>query len=336
MKICTVILLGGVLAVFVWLLDIRGLETLLHQHAAESFPHVPGEVLSSQVTITHGSKGSIHYHVAINYRYGVDGTEFAGWRYRYDGHPTDSASANSIVQAHPRGSAVDVYYNPRDPRDAVLSPGVDARDVSLLFIFTPLNLLFLWLLIQAIGQLDRDNLVAGGVRVIPDMMATRVRLPRYSPWLPGFIAAGALSLLAGILIATGELHPPWDAGGWCLPVVLLGGGAAYLWLYLKVQSGRQDLVINEASRTIQLPLTYKRREQPPISFSQITAVVLDKVRHKNRNRVYYSYVVMLQMQDGSPEKLLETTEKRAESLAAWLKEKFGLRGETFILNPEGL
>lgn len=218
----------------------------------------------------------------------------------------------------------------------MLSPGVDERDVSLLFISAPLILFLLWILMRAIGQLDRDNLVAGGVKVIPDMMATRVRLPRYSPWLPGFIAAGALSLLAGILVATGELHPPWDAGGWCLPVVLLGGGAAYLWLYLKIQSGRQDLVINEASRTIQLPLTYKRREQTPISFSQITAVVLDKVRHKSRNNVYYTYVVTLEMQDGSQEKLLDTTEKRAESLAAWLKEKFGLRGETPILNPEGL
>jgi hypothetical protein len=290
--------------------------------------------LSSQVTITHGSKGSIHYHPSIQYQYAVAGMSYNSWRYRYDGHPTDQASVNGIVAACPRGAAVDVYYNPNDPMDAVLSPAVDTQDVSMLFVFAPVNLLLIWLLMGAIRQADLGNPAAGGVKVISEMMATRVRLPRYSPWLPGLLTAGALSLLAGILIATGALHPPWDAGELCLPVVLLGGAAAYLGQELKIRSGRQDLVINEADRSLQLPITYKRQERPPISFSQIKAVVLDKVRHKSRNSVYYTCLVTLEMKDGSLEKLMDTSQKRAESLAAWLKEKFGLQGDTPILNPE--
>ena len=153
MKYLPHILLAGFLAFFIWNVEVRGIQALILQHQAEAYAQVQGEVLASEVTITHGSKGAVYHHVLITYRYSVDAFNYyTGRRYRYDGHPTDAARANAAVQAHPPHSMVTVYYNPANHADTVLSPGVDDRDVIQLFMLTPIILLFLWLLYRAGAQ----------------------------------------------------------------------------------------------------------------------------------------------------------------------------------------
>ncbi len=335
MKIFTIVLMVGALALYTWMFVVKGAQVLLRQHASESFPHVEGVVSSSEVTTTRGSKGHIFYHPYITYRYSVDGADYRGYRYRYDGHPNDEGSANAIVEAHPRGSAIEVYYNPQNPAEALLSVTVDAGDVDHLFLFTPVILLILWAFIRARRQMDSgESPDAGGVRIITEMMVTRARLPRYLPVSFGVLAAGILSLTAGVLIATGMLRPPWEAGEWSLLVVLLSGAVVYAWQFQKVHSGRQDLVIDTGARTCQLPLTYKRREKTPRPISQVRSVLLNKVSHSSRGGSYYTYLVTLEMKDNSQEKLVDLGHKRAWAFAAWLKEKFGLAGPTLEIEPE--
>ncbi len=109
---------------------------------------------------------------------------------------------------------------------------------------------------------------------------------------------------------------------------------AYGWQYWKVHSGRQDLVIDEGARTIQLPLTYKRRTQTPVPFSEIQAVALEQVGRQRKGRAYYNYLVTLKMKDGSVQNLISMNQARAEALAAWLEEKLGVARVTPVLNPE--
>ena len=338
MKYFTLILLVGLWALVFWMIDVHGVEVLMRQHAAESFPSTQGTVLHSGVTTTRGSKGGIHYHVSISYQYVVDGQTYVGRLYRYDGHPGNEAVVNAVVGSHPAGSALEVYYNPRDPRDTVLSPTVDAQDVYILFLFTPVSLFILWALLNAIQQIDwpgSSQAVAGGVKLISEMRFTRVRLPRYQPLMLGLAALAVLSLLAGILMAAGVVSsPPLTAGAESLAGMLLGSGLVYGWFYWQVQSGRQDLVIDEGARTIQLPLTYKRREQSTVPFSEIKQVAMKMVRHKTKRGVYYTYLVTIEMKDGSLQDLLNTKQSRAKAFAAWLIEKFGLPGTAPVLNPE--
>jgi hypothetical protein len=338
MKYFTVILLVALWAFIFWMIDVHGVQVLLRQHASESFPGTQGTVLHSSVTTTRGSKGSIHYHVSISYQYVVDGQTYVGRRYRYDGHPGNEEVVNAVVDSHPAGSAVEVYYNPRDPWDTVLSTAVDAQDVYILFLFTPVSLVFLWALMNAIQQIDwpgSSQAVAGGVKLISEIRYTRVRLPRHQPLMLGLAALGALSLLAGILMAAGAVSgPPLTVGAELLAGMLLGGGLVFGWFFQQVQSGRQDLVIDEGARTVQLPLTYKRREQSPVPFSEIKQVAMKMVRHKTKRGVYYTYLVTLEMTDGSLQDLLNTKQSRAEPFAAWLIEKFGLSGTAPVLNPE--
>jgi hypothetical protein len=335
MKIFRAILAGILFAFMIWVCE-RGVQILWKQHQSESFSSTQGKVLSSQVTIMQGSKGSTFYHVSVSYRYGVDGQTYVGRRYRYDGHPLDKNLVNAVVAGHPAGSAVPVFYNPQNPRDSVLSTGVDVQDVSILFLTTPACLLFLWLLTNAVQDIDWGGMpVAGGVKLISEMMVTRVRLPRYQPRTLGLGALSGLSLVAGMLMGSRILSgPPLTLGGWSLPCVLLGGVMAYGWQYWKVHSGRQDLVIDEGARTIQMPLTYKRRTQTPVPFSEIQAVALEQVGRRRKGRAYYNYLVTLEMKDGSVQNLISMNQARAEALAAWLEEKLGVARVTPVLNPE--
>jgi hypothetical protein len=321
------ILVGAIMALFVWLFDIRGIQTLIRQHRAESFPDTEGTILGAQIVTHTGSKGRIYYHPAFVYSYEVNGRSYRAGRYRYDGYPSDSASVRQIVNSHPVSSTVPVYYNPADPTDTCLAPKVVAHDVSPLFLMTPLTLIFLPVFYKAGRDINwpwQGRRVAGGVKIIRKMMKTHVRLPKYLPSLLALIAAAILSVIAGIVIQVDPKIEPLPASGAALGIILLGAVAVYCWQFLRLGSGVQDLIIDEGSRTIQLPLTFKRRHRPQLPFSDVKSVILKKIPHRGRYGVTYTYATTLQMQDGSAEKLADLGRNRAELFAAWLREKLGV------------
>jgi hypothetical protein len=334
MKIIPALLMGGLLVFFGWMI-IRLGEAAVNQHDSESFPQVMGVVVSSEVTTTHGSRGSTYYHVHINYRYSVEGLDYLGHRYRYDGHPNGGALADATVAAHRPGTFVEVYYNPQDPRDTVLSTGVDAGDVAMPFFMAGTGLFLMGVFLPGLQELLLGaNPVAGGVKIISEMRVTRVRLPRFEPLKLGLLTVAGLCVAAALLTATGVLQPPWPAAQWSLAGVVLGALAVYAVQSLKIRSGRQDLVIDESGRTVQLPLTYKRRERTPLPFADIRSVGLDKVRHKRRSGAYYTYLVTLKRADNSKEKLVDLKLPRAKAFAAWLREQLGLSISSLEVAPE--
>jgi uncharacterized protein DUF3592 len=327
MRLFLVIFLTAAIGALSYFLIFYGIRDAFHQHIAESFPHVQGTVMSTSVTTTRGRKGGVTYHLHIDYRYTVDDQRYTGYYYRYDGHPHDY-SAYGIANSHPAGSAVDVYYNPADPTDSLLSPGADGQDMFTSFIILA-GISFLWLLpvksAQQPGLPWTGPAETGGFKVITEMLVTRLRMPRYPPLVITLITTAILMLFAGIVIVTGLLPtPPWASGECALVIVLISGAAVYAWQYTGVQSGKRDLVIDAGAQTVQLPLTYGRREQSPVPISQIRTVLLNKVRHRTKNGVYYTYAVILEMADGSQEKLTDLNMTKSDSLATWLKEKLGL------------
>jgi hypothetical protein len=327
MRLVLVVLLTVAIGALSWFLGFFAVRETFRQHFSESFPHVQGTVISSSVTTTRGRKGGITYHLNISYRYTVDGSEYTGFYYRYDDHPHDY-SAYAIANSHPAGSAVDVFYDPADATDALLSPGADRQDMFTSFIVLA-GILFLWLLparaAQQPGLPWTGPEETGGVKVITEMMVTRLRMPRFPPLAIALVTTAILMLLAGVVIVTGLLPtPPWDTGECALVIVLICGAAVYAWQYMGVQSGRRDLIIDAGAQTVQLPLTWGRREQTLVPISQIRSVLLNKVRHRTKNGVYYTYAVILDMADGSQQKLADLNQTRADSLATWLKEKLGL------------
>jgi uncharacterized protein DUF3592 len=323
---------GLALMFTVWM-EVHFVDILMDQYQAQSFPKTLGKVLSARIESHRGSKGGVSYHAAFSYRYEVNGRSYEGGRYRYDGFPDDYDSVRGIVADNPAGSGMAVYYNPDDPADAVLSPGVVSLDVTLPFLFSPFFYIFLYLSLntwRVIKWPGREQPVAGGVKIMTEMMKTRVRLPRYLPGNVCVITAGVLTFSAGIVIQFHYADSTVTAGFFAVPLIIAASAAAYFWQYWRLASGRQDLVIDEGARTVELPPAFDESGRQPLPFSEIKAVTLEEVSHKVKGGVIYTYAPTLELRDGSSKQLTDigsvlstssANQNRAESFAAWLREK---------------
>jgi len=304
------------------------------QVQAESFATTTGRISSGGVDSYAGSKGSVHYYPRFTYTYEAGGKSFRGIRYRYNRSPAfyDFSRANQVVLAHPAGSEVTVYYNPNDPHDTVLSTGVDARNVSSLFMMGGLLGILLWAARRTCREIEWPGAakpVAGGQRIISQMMTTRVRLPRYEAGSVALLTGAITAFVAGVVVGATVNSPPsglapglvGEISALVMAVITL---IVYLGRRMRIASGKDDLVIDEAARTVALPLTYKRKERLTVPFPDITAVVLDKIEHRTRSGVTYTYAPTLQLRNGTTQRLTDLRQARAESLATWLREKLGL------------
>jgi hypothetical protein len=170
--------------------------------------------------------------------------------------------------------------------------------------------------------------IAGGVRLISDWTTTRVRLPRFWAGLNCVAVTAILYLLASLVFLLDSLTNslPFIAGLVTLVGISIVGLTIYLLLRRKAESGLQDLVIHEGARTLELPLTYGRRERILLPFTSVVAVTVKPIRRRKDGW----HAVALQLRDGPPQKLtnLMNSQDRAESFAAWLREKLGLKSET--------
>lgn len=91
--------------------------------AARSWTALPCVVESSAVR-EHEGDDSTTYSVDIVYRYEVGGRTYHGNRYDFLGGSSGGRAAKqAVVDAHPVGSAVTCYVDPRDPSSSVLARG---------------------------------------------------------------------------------------------------------------------------------------------------------------------------------------------------------------------
>jgi hypothetical protein len=87
---------------------------------SQSWPTVEGRLMTSHVT-THGLA---FYKLTVTYHYTVDGSSYCSSRIAFGSDLLFGLSAaQHAVESCPVGGAVTVYYNPRNPRQAVLEPG---------------------------------------------------------------------------------------------------------------------------------------------------------------------------------------------------------------------
>jgi hypothetical protein len=92
--------------------------------SAESrgWPHVPGEIVSARVGRHHGGyRSGTTCNAELRYRYAVYGVPHVGHRVSFDGSGSCDEAAQ-VVDRHPPGQVVDVYYRPSDPETSVLEP----------------------------------------------------------------------------------------------------------------------------------------------------------------------------------------------------------------------
>ncbi|MBC7768539.1 MAG: DUF3592 domain-containing protein [Phycisphaerales bacterium] len=194
--------------------DFFAINAIRQQLRAEQFPSVTGVITQNEIEITPSSKGGSNYAARLHFAYSVDGRAYVGDRHRYGGYTASAEHAESLASRYPVGAPVIVYFNPDDPADAILSPGVDGADVFVLFFLLPFNVI----LFGAIAALAR------GGRPIDDPSAP------VSPFSAGLVAlfVGWFLIVFAIAIFSGfDPGLPVALGAWGALGALTFGAAVY-------------------------------------------------------------------------------------------------------------
>jgi len=93
-----------------------------------------GTVISGEVVSVHSSKGASKSKPLIRYSFTVDGKNYESDRYSSTVARGSSFWAKEIVDLHPEGSTLKVYYNPENPARSVLDRGFQKDDMWMTFL----------------------------------------------------------------------------------------------------------------------------------------------------------------------------------------------------------
>ncbi len=119
-----VLLIGGGIGGLVYLSSAQK-----KARESRSWPTVKGRITQCDVVRKGGTTGrgvsNVRHEIELTYSYAVDGKKYRGHRiqvFRVSHKLKDDAQRHA--DRYPVGKEVTVYYNPGDPEDAVLEPGL--------------------------------------------------------------------------------------------------------------------------------------------------------------------------------------------------------------------
>lgn len=101
--------------------DWRHIDKLTH---LDAFVETPGTIL--QAKVRRDSSGAGEYYPDLLFEYFVDGKSIWGWRLSYEDEPRPEAYWRERLKAYSPGKPVAVFYNPADPRDAIVEKRRDS------------------------------------------------------------------------------------------------------------------------------------------------------------------------------------------------------------------
>ena len=116
------IVAGGVMSFF-------GVRQFTQAKASPAWPTVTGVITVAELGKQMGNERdeSTTYSADISYDYLVNDRSYVNGAVSFDGvKSSDPSTARRILKRYPVGKQVTVYYNPSDPQDAVLEPGLTA------------------------------------------------------------------------------------------------------------------------------------------------------------------------------------------------------------------
>ncbi|MBL8549670.1 MAG: DUF3592 domain-containing protein [Hyphomonadaceae bacterium] len=295
------------------------------QWRAAAFPTVEAVVTSS--SLEYGTSRRRTSGPVIRYAYVVDGTRHEGDTFQYGNYTSsDWQWARAMVRAHPVGATTRVHYDPRNPSDSVIDPGLHGSDLFLALFLTPFNAIGLGLLFAPMARERMRASEGAGVRWRDDGEKIRVRMPRhFSPLAAGIavfaFAAFALSILVGFSFG---LHPSMSVmvGVWA--VVLAAGASAATYCWLREMRGDVDLVIDKVGGAVSLPATFDRKARVAMARADVRGVEVKAYEQPGSPGTIVHGVRIVQ-RSGAWEVVAEREDaESAESLARWLRGKLGV------------
>lgn len=301
----------------------------VRQMLAQRFTATQGTILSSEVTEREGDEGP-SYGVKLSYSFSVGDRQFVGKRYRYDTSTTSGSGwARRVVQRHPPGEQVTVYYDPLDPENCVLRPGIAGSDLFHFVFMTPFNAVMLGIWSAGWNQLRRKwrKPIAGGVKLRTELRKTHARMTDFSPLATGITVAALLAFASIFVVgfALGGFHPSLQTMKIVWAVILIGSFVAAIWHAVKILGGKYDLILDELNGTLKLPLTCGRKTLKMFPLIEIHSTFVDTIEKRDsEGSSTFTYVPTLRISaaDGPTEKLaVWQDEDRAREFVAWLNGK---------------
>lgn len=130
--------------------DVKAVQTLF-------WPSAGGTVISGEVAIVHSSKGASKSKPVIRYSFVVDGVEYESDRYSSTMARGSSFWAKEVIDKHPAGSSITVYYNPENPAKSVLDRGFQKDDVWMTLLSLAIFLLLFYTLRKQLKALKNNS-----------------------------------------------------------------------------------------------------------------------------------------------------------------------------------
>lgn len=102
-----------------------GLRDILQAQTSTRWLPAPGIIVSSDLGVEDDGEGNTLYRADIQYTYELNGHEFQGDRVFFGAMSTsERRQVFDLLLKYPKGTAVSVYYDPADPSQSVLEPGI--------------------------------------------------------------------------------------------------------------------------------------------------------------------------------------------------------------------
>ena len=314
---------SAITLVFDGMLLLNGYQQL----AALSYPTAPTEITHSEAKRADGDADSTQFEV--RYKFSVAGREFVGDKRRYNEMGSNLGAAEKAAKEFPVGRKTTAYYNPRDPRDAVLSPGILAEDLFFALFLTPFNLIMLggWAFAWSYFRGGRIGSPVAGLKVIDQGSDVTVRMPEISAIIVAAVALGAAAFVMIFVVAFSGLFNSLQAILIIWTIIFGLTGVAYAKAAGPVWRGAKDLRIDFLARNLSLPQTFGRSEPVEVALEKVTGVAVEHHRLSSKLRSSSSpnaVTLYYRNESGSTDaaRLVEFNNKvRAEAFADWLREK---------------
>ncbi len=165
MQIAVVLIIFGIIAIILMALGVSftrsGLRGIRYAWGSKAWPSTPGEIVS--VTIEEQKPISEHdrhptYRPIVAYSYSIGGKSFGGQHRKFNDDVIVYGSeekAQAAIAQYPVGQKVKVYYEPDNPRNAVLEPGKAGpawRTLSAGILCLVLGIIPIWIAIAVVTQ----------------------------------------------------------------------------------------------------------------------------------------------------------------------------------------
>ena len=162
MKALQIFIYGGVAAVILGVFCVWGFLQLYDAARSYSWPHVTGRIISSVarsklIRTRYGGQTAIHWP-DVRYEYVVGDRRLVSDRIMFTHRGFSESATQRLVEEYPVDKVISVYFDPKNPKSAVLERGIQWFFIPILAFAIILAVLMVWMMYADLrGQLPSQQ-----------------------------------------------------------------------------------------------------------------------------------------------------------------------------------